>query len=59
MANDDRKVAREKGESAGARLEHSGAECPYGHEALELRTAWFDGFSIGRASNAHHRGRRY
>lgn len=46
----DLQVARAAGKRAGAELSRQSIECPYGHEVLELRTTWFNGFSEGRAT---------
>ena len=51
----DLKKARISGEQAGAVLDHEGGENPYGHDVFDLRTAWFDGFSTGRAKAGDER----
>ena len=55
----DRQHARAGGEEAGADLTRQAGENPYGHDVFGLRTAWFEGFSIGRARAAQGRGEDY
>lgn len=52
----DLERARASGEQAGADLDHEGGENPYGHDVFDFQTAWFDGFSSGRAKAADKRG---
>ena len=47
-AEDEEAYAR--GKHTGASRASSAGTCPYTHDQLGLRMAWFDGFSAGRAA---------
>jgi hypothetical protein len=49
-AEAERLQARSHGREAGGSRTRRGAECPYRHDKIALRLAWFDGFSEGRAT---------
>jgi hypothetical protein len=55
----DMAAARASGETAGADLLRPAGDNPFGHTVMDLRTAWFDGFSAGRARAARERGEDY
>lgn len=42
-------IAFEIGKEAGRITRCAGHACPFSHENLEDRMAWFDGFAAGRA----------
>lgn len=41
-------AAFHEGIRVGQNSKLSGVECPYSHEEIALRLAWFDGFAKGR-----------
>jgi hypothetical protein len=51
-AEAERLQARARGREAGTSRSRRGADCPYRHDSMVLRLAWFDGFSEGRATLA-------
>ena len=42
--------AQDSGTLAGAQMDKTGCDCPYDHNRLDLRAAWFEGFGQGRIS---------
>lgn len=50
FAGEDRDEALRLGEDAGRHMTSFVSDCPFLHNQLEMRTAWLEGFSLGRVS---------